>query len=120
MQPDLATQSGVITASGQAIPYENLDVLLCRPPQLDIASLQRKMVNDRRGGYCFQQIMLLRADLRALGFAATALVGHVVLGLRPDAERPAGRGAVRVDLVEGPFLVDVGSGSLTPAPPLRL
>jgi N-hydroxyarylamine O-acetyltransferase len=120
LQPNLDTLRSVITASSQAIPYENLDVLLGRPPNLDIASLQQQMVVDRRGGFCFQQALLLRAGLCAMGFSATGLLGRVVLGLPANAERLAGHGAVRVDLPEGPFLVDVGFGNLTPTAPLLL
>ena len=39
----------------QAIPFENLDPLLGRPVNLDPASLQAKLVEGGRGGYCFEQ-----------------------------------------------------------------
>jgi N-hydroxyarylamine O-acetyltransferase len=120
LQPCLDTLCGIITASSQAIPYENLDVVLGQPPELDIASLQRQMVTNRRGGFCFQQALLLRAGLRAMGFAATGLLGRVILGLPANAERLAGHAAVQIDLPEGPFLVDVGFGSVTPTAPLLM
>jgi hypothetical protein len=40
-------------------------VVLGRPPKLDLASLQQKMIEGGRGGYCFEQNMLLRAGLLA-------------------------------------------------------
>jgi len=55
-----------------SISYESIDVLLDRPPKLDPASLQRKMIASRRGGYCFEQNMLFRGGLRSLGFDARA------------------------------------------------
>ncbi len=120
LQPTLSTLASVVTASSRAIPYENIDVLLGQPPKLDIKSLQDKMVTNGRGGFCFEQTLLLRAGLRAMGFAATGLLARVILGLPADSERIAAHGAVRIDLPEGPFLVDVGFGNLTPTAPLRL
>jgi arylamine N-acetyltransferase len=64
------------------------------------------MVRDERGGSCFDQNLLLRAGLRALGFAAT--------GMTPTAPRIAGHMALRVDLSERTFLVDAGFGNPTP------
>ena len=75
--PTLATLRGTIAAHAATIPYENIDVLLGRPPRLDVESLQRKMIASRRGGYCFEQNMLLRAGLLALGFTVTSLVACV-------------------------------------------
>jgi N-hydroxyarylamine O-acetyltransferase len=97
LEPTLATLAAVVTASSQAIPYENIDVLLGHPPKLDIASLQDKMVANGRGGFCFEQTLLLRAALRAMGFAAAGLLARVILGLPADSERIAAHGAVRVD-----------------------
>ncbi|HYZ63848.1 MAG TPA: arylamine N-acetyltransferase [Acetobacteraceae bacterium] len=118
--PTLATLRAVVAAHSATIAYENIDVLLGRPPKLDLASLQAKMVRGKRGGYCFEQNALLRAGLRALGFAATGMIARVVRGLPADAPRMAGHMAVRVDLPEGKFLVDVGFGNLTPTGPLAL
>lgn len=38
----------------RAIPYENLDVLLGRPISLDLAAIERKLVHERSGRYCFE------------------------------------------------------------------
>ncbi|MBE7447030.1 MAG: arylamine N-acetyltransferase [Planctomycetia bacterium] len=48
-------------------PFENLDVLLSRPILLEPASL-KKLIRDRRGGYCFEQNGLFLLVLAALGF----------------------------------------------------
>ena len=78
------------------------------------------MIEGGRGGYCFEQNMLLRAGLRSLGFAVTGLQARVVRNLAIDAERPAFHMVLRVDLPEGPFLADVGFGNLAPTAPLAL
>ena len=63
--PTLATLCGVVAAHAAAIPYETVDPLLGHPPSLDVADLQRKIVEGGRGGYCFELNTLLRAGLRA-------------------------------------------------------
>src|SRR3954462_15972049 len=73
-KPTLEALAVIVGAHCLAIPYENIDVLLGRPPKLDMASLQAKLVSGRRGGYCFEQNLLLRAALRPLGFRATGML----------------------------------------------
>lgn len=116
--PTLPTLRAIVAAQCATVPYENIDVLLGRPPRLDLGSLQRKMVAGGRGGYCFEQNLLLRAGLRALGFRVQGLIARVVRGMPADAPRPSGHMVLQVDLPEGPFLADVGFGNLTPTAPL--
>ena len=118
--PDLTTLRAVIAAHTATIPFENIDVLLGRVPQLGLGALQRKLVTGGRGGYCFEQNALLRAGLLALGFAVTGLIARVIRGLEADAAGPATHMALRVDLPEGPFLADAGFGNQTPTAPLAL
>ena len=118
--PVLETLRGVIAAHSAAISYESIDVLLDRPPKLDLASLQRKMIAHERGGYCFEQNMLFRGGLRSLGFDVTSLQARVVRGLAIDAPRPMLHMVLQVNLPEGPFLADVGFGNLAPTAPLAL
>jgi N-hydroxyarylamine O-acetyltransferase len=118
--PTLKTLRALIAAHSSAIAYESIDVLLHRPPKLDLASLQKKMIAGGRGGYCFEQNMLFRGGLRSLGYQTTSLQARVVRGLEIDAPRPMMHMVLRVDLPEGPFLADVGFGNLAPTAPLRL
>src|SRR5258705_280316 len=117
---DCAANCGVVAAHSATISYESIDVLLDRPPKLDLGSLQQKMIAGGRGGYCFEQNMLFRAGLRSLGFRITSLQARVVRGLAIDAPRPALHMVLRVDLPEGAFLADVGFGNLAPTAPLAL
>jgi N-hydroxyarylamine O-acetyltransferase len=118
--PTLATLAAILAAHAEAIPYENIEVLLGAAPALDSDALQRKLVQSGRGGYCFEQNLLLRGALAALGFATTNLLARVVRGFPPDAPRNAGHMALRVSLPEGEFLADVGFGNLTPTAPLAI
>jgi N-hydroxyarylamine O-acetyltransferase len=118
--PVLGTLRAVITAHTATIPFENIDVLLGRPPKLDLVSLQRKMISGGRGGYCFEQNALLLGGLSSLGFRATGLIARVIRGMEATASGPATHMLLRVDLPEGSFLADVGFGNQTPTAPLAL
>jgi N-hydroxyarylamine O-acetyltransferase len=118
--PSPALLRAVIAHHAASVPFENLDIVLGRPILLDIAALQAKLVVARRGGYCFEQNTLLRAALERMGFRVTSLMGRVLRASPPDAIRPRTHLLLRVDLAEGPFLADVGSGNVMPTAPLRL
>ncbi len=118
--PTLATLNRLILAHSHSIPYETLDIMLGRPPKLDMASLQSKMITGERGGYCFEQNMFFRAGLRSLGYRITSLQGRVVRGIEIDAKRPAIHMLLQVELPEGPYLADVGFGNLAPTSALLL
>src|SRR5581483_3179014 len=118
--PTLETLNRLIFAHAHSISYETMDIMLGRPPKLDVATLQRKMIVDKRGGYCFEQNMLFRAGLRSLGYRITSLQGRVIRGLAIDAQRPAIHMLLQVELPEGPYLADVGFGNLAPTCALLL
>jgi N-hydroxyarylamine O-acetyltransferase len=87
------------------IPFENLDVLLGRTIRLDPASLHQKLVRDGRGGYCFEQNLLLHHALTGLGFAVVRLAARVVWNRPPEAPiMPLTHALLRVspaDLAQG-------------------
>src|ERR1043165_4659001 len=101
--PTLETLNRLIFAHAHAISYETLDIMLGRPPKLDIPTLQTKMIARGRGGYCFEQNMLFRAGLRSLGYQIESFQGRVVRGMAIDAPRPAIHMLLRVDLPEGQY-----------------
>jgi N-hydroxyarylamine O-acetyltransferase len=118
--PTLETLNRLILAHSRSISYETLDIMLGRPPKLDVASLQSKMITNKRGGYCFEQNMLFRTGLRSLGYRITSLQGRVIRGLEIDAQRPAIHMLLQVELPEGTYLADVGFGNLAPTSALLL
>ena len=120
-EPTLAVLSGIHALQPAAIPFENLDPLLNRPVALDLASLQAKLVDGRRGGYCFELNALFRAALEALGFAITPLIGRVRWMAPPERpEGPRSHMLLRVDLAEGTYLADAAFGGHLVSQPLRL
>jgi N-hydroxyarylamine O-acetyltransferase len=118
--PTLDTLNRLIFAHAHAISYETLDIMLGRPPKLDVGTLQKKMIAGKRGGYCFEQNMLFRAGLRSLGYRITSLQGRVVRGMPIDAPRPAIHMLLQIELPEGSYLADVGFGNLAPTCALAL
>jgi N-hydroxyarylamine O-acetyltransferase len=119
--PDLSTLIDLHARHVSEIPFENLDPLTGRAVRLDLPALQEKLVASRRGGYCFEQNLLFKAALEALGFKVTGLAARVRWMAPPD--RPLGARShmlLRVDLPEGPYLADVGFGGQLLDAPLRL
>lgn len=102
-----------------AIPFENLDVRLERPLRLDLESLQSKLVQRRRGGYCFEQNTLFAAVLRALGYSVRTLEARV---RPPGAVVPLPRTHMVLEVeAEGEaWLADVGFGGDGPLYPVPL
>lgn len=116
----LATLRELHALHPNAIPFENLNPLLGLPVRLDLASLQEKLVRQRRGGYCYEQNTLFRAALEALGFSVASLGARVVWNRPLDAITARTHMLLLVTLDEGHFIADVGFGGQTLTAPLRL
>ena len=104
-------------AHATRIPFENLDIQLGKPIALDLASLQAKLVGQRRGGYCFEHNLLFAAVLREFGFGVTQLAARVRYGT--TAVLPRTHMLLLVDVEGGRWLADVGFGGeglLLPVP----
>lgn len=116
--PTLETLRALHYAHALSIPFENLTVLGGEPVLLDLASLQKKIVDGRRGGYCFETNGLFVAALRALGFQVTTLIGRVRWKAPDEIETNRSHMLSLVELPEGVFLCDVGFGGLTMTSPV--
>ena len=60
-----------------AIPFENADIMLGRGIDVDLPSIQDKLVHHRRGGYCFEHGLLLAAALERLGYGVHRMLSRV-------------------------------------------
>jgi len=90
------------------VPFENLEISLGRSIVLDEDALLHKVVEKRRGGFCYELNSTFAALLRALGFNVTLLSARVSRangGEGPEFDHLA----LRVDL-EDAWLADVGFG----------
>lgn len=117
--PTLETLTGLLHAHTGAIPFENLDVLLRRPVRLDLEGLQDKLVQRRRGGYCFEHATLFAALLRRLGFSLATHAARVVVA-RPKEESPRGHMFLTVNLDGERYVTDPGFAAYTARRPLPL
>lgn len=103
-----------------AIAFENLNPLLRIPVLLDIESLQRKLIESGRGGYCYEHNLLLKRALELLGFEVTGLAARV-LWTRPDDAITARTHMLLLVTIDGErYIADVGFGGQTLTAPLRL
>ncbi|HEY2633057.1 MAG TPA: arylamine N-acetyltransferase [Solirubrobacteraceae bacterium] len=60
-----------------SIPFENLDPHRGVAVSLDRDAIARKIVGEGRGGYCFEQNLLLKAALEALGWEVELYLARV-------------------------------------------
>ena len=99
------------------VPFENLDIGLGRKIICDETRILHKIVNEHRGGFCYELNGAFAALLRALGFQVTLLSARVA---REDGSHGPefDHLTLRVDLAE-PWLADVGFGECF-LEPLRL
>jgi N-hydroxyarylamine O-acetyltransferase len=100
-----------------AVPFENLDIGLGRAIECDENAAVRKIVERKRGGFCYEMNGAFAALLRELGFQVTLLSARVARengGEGPEFDHLT----LRVDLDE-PWLADVGFGDSF-LDPLRL
>jgi N-hydroxyarylamine O-acetyltransferase len=121
VKADLPTLTALHALHADAIPFEGFDPWLRRPVKLDLASVQAKMVDGRRGGYCFEQNALFKAALEAIGYAVTGLAGRVRWMSPPDSPLgPKAHMMLKIDLDEGAYLADAGFGVCLLDAPLKL
>ncbi len=118
--PTLATLQAIVARQTEAIAFENLTPLTAAPVVLASRDLQDKLVARRRGGYCYELNLLTADVLSSLGYAVTPLAARVVWNRAENDETPRNHLLLRVDLPEGPHLVDTGFGGLTLTGVLRL
>src|SRR4051812_21035504 len=117
--PTFATLSAVHECHVRAVPFENLDLHLDRTIRIDLPSLVRKIVHDRRGGYCFEQNTLFAAVLCELGFVVKPLVARVRWQLPREWQTPLTHMLLHVETPDaGPCIADVGFGSMSLVRPI--
>lgn len=104
----------------QAVPFENLDVLLGQRISIEPAAIAHKIIEQRRGGYCFEQNTLFREVLQQLGFSVTPLLARVRWNVPAEVRTPLTHMVLRADIAGESWLADVGFGAIGTPAPLRL
>jgi N-hydroxyarylamine O-acetyltransferase len=101
-----------------AIPFENLDPRRGAPVSLEPEDLERKLVTERRGGYCFEQNLLLKSALEALGADVAMYLARVRMGGVPGTPRPRTHLVLGVTHEDARWHADVGFGNGTLLEPI--
>lgn len=100
------------------VPYENLDIIRGIPLKLDDEGLYQKVVEEGKGGYCFELNGIFAWLLRQLGYKVTEYASRY---LRGESSIPMRRHRVlRVEATDGVYCADVGIGEVCPRYPLML
>jgi N-hydroxyarylamine O-acetyltransferase len=109
-EPTLALLSELQERHLHVVPFENLSVHLGEDIVLEPTLLVDKIIDRRRGGFCYELNGAFAALLTALGYSVELLAARVKDGPLFDHL------ALRVDLDGEPWLVDVGFGRFTHRP----
>ena len=108
LEPSAETLRRLQVAHLLAVPFENLSIHAHEPIVLDDQALFRKIVNRRRGGFCYELNGLFAALLRAIGFKVVMLSAQVANAdgqFSPDFDHMA-----LMVTIDEPWLADVGFG----------
>ena len=96
------------------VPFENLDIHWKRPIVLDIDKFHSKIVDGKRGGFCYELNGLFSELLRGIGFRTRIVSARVYNGTEFGPEYD--HAAIIVTLGEIEYLVDVGFGDFAAGP----
>ncbi|AKK01917.1 arylamine N-acetyltransferase family protein [Corynebacterium epidermidicanis] len=104
----------MLRAHAAAIPFENLNVYAGERIDISPDAVFRKLVDDRRGGYCHEHARLLQLVLTELGFTPTPHLARILL--RPDASQPGplSHQLTTVNVQGHTVVLDPGFGGGTP------
>ena len=114
LEPNLQNLSALQKAHMQTVPFENLSIHYKRPILLNEDALYKKIVEQKRGGFCYELNGLFAWLLRSLGYKVDMLSAGVITdsgGFGPEFDHMT----LLVHLDEG-YLVDVGFGDSFQAP----
>ena len=100
------------------VPYENLDMIRGIPTSLEEEDMYRKVVEEGKGGVCFELNGIFGCLLKALGYQVTDYAARY---LRGETTIPMRRHRVlKVEATDGVFLCDVGIGEVCQREPVAM
>ncbi|CAG5895867.1 unnamed protein product [Menidia menidia] len=109
-EPSLELLRSVHSCHLLSVPFEDLTVHSGGRVQLSLPELFHKIVNQRRGGFCFENNSLFSWLLMELGFQVTVLSGQVKNSLTGLYGPPHDHVIMMVHLEGRRWLCDVGFG----------
>jgi N-hydroxyarylamine O-acetyltransferase len=108
-EADERTLAALQRAHLLSVPFDALDCLLGNRVTVEPEDAYRKVVEARRGGFCFELNGLFAWMLEELGFEVKRLAARPLVGPGPSLAEPFAHLALLVEL-ERRWLVDVGFG----------
>jgi N-hydroxyarylamine O-acetyltransferase len=114
--PSLATLTELQAAHLMRVPFENLHVFYRAGVRVDVDWSYDKIVEQRRGGWCFELNGCFAELLRRLGFRVDLLSCQTFEPVTGRLSADFDHLALLVDLDGTPYLVDVGWGDNPLAP----
>ena len=105
---DLKTLNAIHRHHLLAVPYEDLDVQLKRPLTTDVSAAYDKIVNQGRGGWCYEMNGVLGWALSEIGFDIQRVCGGVNRNERGDAV--VGSHLVLLTELDQTYVIDTGFG----------
>lgn len=110
----IETLMALYQAHVYSIPFENIDIKHQIPIKLVKEKLFDKIVNQQRGGYCYELNGMFCWLLQELGFDACLISGSIIKGkhIGPQYDHVA----ILVTLATESWLVDVGYGDFSLKP----
>src|SRR2546425_2072856 len=118
---DVETLRRMHAAHRETFLFENQSIQTGGRISLALDDLQRKFLDDRRGGYCFEHNTLFAAALRDLGFTPITQLGRVRRG--PPERWCRTHMVLRIPIGPGGndvWMADVGFGSIGLIEPMPL
>lgn len=115
---DVETLNGLQEAHLKSIPFENLDIHYDRKIELNIPSLFKKIIENKRGGLCYELNALFYQLLKEIGFDVKMISARVynnigdtenLTSYNPDYDHMA----IIATLKQQEFLLDVGFGEFS-------
>lgn len=104
---DIDTLRGLHRSHMMAVPFENLDIHTGAEILLDESRLFEKIVNRKRGGFCYELNGLFAGLLREIGFDVTLCSARV---FQEDMPGPEFDHLTLLVYLDEPWLADVGFG----------
>lgn len=116
----LTTLRSIVIAHATSIPFECLDPVAGTAVSIDLEAIFEKLVLRSRGGYCFEQNVLLATALRQLGFQVDELSARVWYNTPAGITPPRTHVFLAVTIDGTRWLADCGLGGSTPSGPIEL
>jgi N-hydroxyarylamine O-acetyltransferase len=115
---DVVTLQRLHAAHRETFLFENLTIQTGGRISLALEDLERKFIDERRGGYCFEHNTLFASALRETGFAPVTMLGRVRRG--PPERWCRTHMVLRLPIGGEVWMADVGFGSIGLIEPMPL